>query len=135
MYSTKWTHNSARTRSTGLRRPSTRYCPDTTQIGSTHRAKQWTPFTSPIRLGEKKTTSATRHGPCYPKTTAEWRSSHGGRPPLARKSVALGPFRIGVPRDGPAGPRSLVPSRAAAQTRYSRRASMARHCLPDSLRA
>jgi hypothetical protein len=43
-----------------------RCCPDTTQIGSTHRAKQWTPFTSPIRLGEKKTIGATRHGPCYP---------------------------------------------------------------------
>jgi hypothetical protein len=31
--STKWTHNSARTQSTGLRRLSTRYCPDTTGTG------------------------------------------------------------------------------------------------------
>jgi hypothetical protein len=69
------------------------------------------------------------------ETTAERRSSYGGRPPLARKSVASCPYRIGVPRGGPAGPSSLVPSRAAARTRYSRQASLARHCLPDSLPA
>jgi hypothetical protein len=40
-----------------------------------------------------------------------------------------------VPRDGPSGPHSLVPSRAAARTRYNRQASLARHCLPDSLPA
>jgi hypothetical protein len=70
-----------------------------------------------------------------PKTAAERRSSHSGRPPLARQSVAPGPYRVGVPRDGLAGPRALVPSRAAARTRYSRQASRARHCLPDSLPA
>jgi hypothetical protein len=54
---------------------------------------------------------------------------------LARKSVASSPYQIGVPRDCHAGPSSLVPSRAAARTRYSRQASLARHCLPDSLPA
>jgi hypothetical protein len=70
-----------------------------------------------------------------PKTTSERRSSHNGLPPLARKSVALGTYRVGVPRDGHAGPRALVPSRAAARTWYSRQASLARHCLPDSIPA
>jgi hypothetical protein len=42
------------------------YFPVTTQNGSTRRAKQWTPFTSPIHLGKKKTIGATRHGPYYP---------------------------------------------------------------------
>jgi hypothetical protein len=49
--------------------------------------------------------------------------------------VAQGTYRVGVPRDGLAGPRALVPSRASARTRYNRQASVARHCLPDSLPA
>jgi hypothetical protein len=70
-----------------------------------------------------------------PKATSERRSNYSGRPALARKSVALGNDRVGVPRDGLAGPRALVPSTEAARTRYNRQASLARHCLPDSLPA
>jgi hypothetical protein len=70
-----------------------------------------------------------------PKTTAEQRSNHSGRPPMARQSVAPCPYQVGVPRGSLAGPRALVPSRAAARTRYSRQASLARHCLPNSLPA
>jgi hypothetical protein len=70
-----------------------------------------------------------------PKTIAERRNSHSGRPPLAGQSVAPCPYRVGVPRDSLAGPHALVPSRAAARTRYSRQTSLARHCLPDSLPA
>jgi hypothetical protein len=70
-----------------------------------------------------------------PKATAERRRSHNVRPPLARQSVALGTYIAGVPRDGPAGPRSFVPSREAARTRYNRQASLARQCLPDFLPA
>jgi hypothetical protein len=67
------------------------------------------------------------------KAKVERRRNHSGRPPLARKSVAPGTYRVGVPRDGLAGPRTLVPSRVAARTRYNRQALQARHCLPDSL--
>jgi hypothetical protein len=100
-------------------------------------AKHWTPFTSPTRHGKKKQpvqpAMATAIRP-RPKATAKRRSSHSGRPP-AIKSMAPGAYRVGVPRDGLAGPRALVPSRAAARTRYNRQASLARHCLPDSLPA
>jgi hypothetical protein len=70
-----------------------------------------------------------------PKATAERRNNHSGRPPLARKSVAPGNYRLGVPRDGLAGPRALIPSTEAARTWYNRQDSLARHCLPDSLPA
>jgi hypothetical protein len=69
------------------------------------------------------------------KAKAERRNSHSGRPPLAMKSVAPSTYRVDVPRDGHAGPRSLVPSREATRTRNNRQASLARHCLPDSLPA
>jgi hypothetical protein len=65
----------------------------------------------------------------------ERRINHSGHPPLARKSVAPCTYRVGVPRDGLAGPRALVTSRAAARTLYNRQASLARLCLPDSLPA
>jgi hypothetical protein len=49
--------------------------------------------------------------------------------------VAPGTYQVGVPRDGDAGLRALVPSREAARTRYNRQAAMARDCLPDPLPA
>jgi hypothetical protein len=93
--STKWTHNSARTRSTGLRRLSTRYCPVTTQTGSTHRAKQWAPFTSPIRFGETETIGATRHGPCYPTSPKNYsRAAQQPRwsPPVGKEKRGIMPL-------------------------------------------
>jgi hypothetical protein len=54
------------------------------------------------------------------ETPPERRYSYSGCPPMARKSVAPSSYRVGVPRDDPPGARSLVPSREAARTRYSR---------------
>jgi hypothetical protein len=45
------------------------------------------------------------------KTLSERRDSYNGRPPMARKCVAPSTYRVGVPRDGSSGARSLVPSR------------------------
>jgi hypothetical protein len=136
---TRFRHfKNAVTRSTAFLRRSTCYCPVTTQDGSARRAKRWTPFTSPIRTCEKKQmvqpSMAIATQP-RPKATTERRGIHTCRPPLARKRVAPGTYRAGVPRDGLAGLRALVPSREAARTRYNRQASLARHCLPDSLPA
>jgi hypothetical protein len=52
---------------------------------------------------------------------------------MARKSVAPSTYRVGVPRDGLVGTRSLDMSREAALTRYTQQSSLARHCIPDSL--
>jgi hypothetical protein len=49
--------------------------------------------------------------------------------------VAPSTYRDGVPRDGPTGTGSLVPSREAARTRYNGQASLALHFLSDFLPA
>jgi hypothetical protein len=54
------------------------------------------------------------------KPTPERRKSLTGLPSMARESVAPSTYRVGVPRDDPPGPCSLVPSRAVARTRYNR---------------
>jgi hypothetical protein len=44
-------------------------------------------------------------------------------------------YRVGVPQVGSFGAHSFVSSRTAARARYNRQPTLARHSLPDSLRA
>jgi hypothetical protein len=121
-----------------LRRRSTSSSLTTRRTCSILRARRWPLYTYPTPIGKARTICATPLALAtrpYAKTPSKRRGIYNGRPLMGRKNEAPSTHRVGVPRDGHAGGRSLVLSREEARMQYNRQASLARHCLPDSLPA